>query len=224
MNENKIRVVKIEPNKHPEDTFIPSSLEGLQEAVGGFIEIVPLCNNDCHILCNEEGKIIGLEPNRFFGEDVIVGNMCIIKIDEEGDIISLSDEDVKKYMTLFYEPIPEGLLNSTFKSTNYTDAFFINESTDSVEWLYFNPDGNEGLGQYVTNRFTFHDIRVAAKDFTDVDLFFDHLASVSEQTLADSGTREYMDDYVYFRSAIGLTDCTKATMLALIDEAKRSIT
>ena len=62
MNENKIRGVKIEPNKRPEDTFITSSLEGLQAAVGGFIEIVPLCD-DCHILCNEEGKIIGLEPN-----------------------------------------------------------------------------------------------------------------------------------------------------------------
>ncbi len=109
MNENKIRVVKIEPNKHPEYTFIPSSLEGLQEAVGGLVEIVHLCDN-CHILCNEEGKIFGLEPNRFYGEDIIVGNMYIIKIDEDGDIISLSDEDVKKYMTLFYEPIPEDKL------------------------------------------------------------------------------------------------------------------
>lgn len=104
MNENKIRVVKIEPNKHPEDTYITSSLEGLQEAVGGYIEIVHLCD-DCHILCNEEGKLIGLEPNRVFGNDVIVGNMYVIKIDEEGDIVSLYDEDVKKYMTLFYEPI-----------------------------------------------------------------------------------------------------------------------
>ncbi len=222
MNENKIRVVKIEPNKRPEDTFIPSSLEGLHEAVGGLIEIVPLCD-DCHILCNEEGKIIGLEPNRFFGEDVIVGNMCIIKIDEEGDIISLSDEDVKKYMTLFYEPIPKKLLKLMLKSTKYSDAFFIDEENRSVKWVYFNPDGDYGIGQFVTNLFTFDDILVAAKDHPNESLFFDHLTSVAKQTLSDCCTKEFMEDYEYFHSAIGLTDCTKVTMQALIDEAKKSI-
>ncbi len=103
---------------------------------------------------------------------------------------------------------------------NYTDAFFINDGSNNVEWVYFNPDGNDGKGQFVNNLITYEDILKAAELHTDEKEFFDYLGSVAKQTLSDYGTKEYKEDYEYFHSAVDLTDCTKETMQALIDEAK----
>lgn len=61
--QKEIKVVMVEPNKHPTVTTIKNKLENLQEAVGGLIEIINIEDNVC-ILCNEEGKLIGLEGNR----------------------------------------------------------------------------------------------------------------------------------------------------------------
>ena len=103
---------------------------------------------------------------------------------------------------------------------NYTDAFFINDGSNNVEWVYFNPDGNDGKGQFVNNLITYEDILKAAELHTDEKEFFDYLGSVAKQTLSDYGTKEYKDDFEYFHSAVDLTDCTKETMQALIEEVK----
>lgn len=67
----------VEPGKNPKVTTLQNDLDSLQTAVSigadyqGLIEIVPLGNGDC-ILCNEEGKLIGLDGNRRVGRDIIV--------------------------------------------------------------------------------------------------------------------------------------------------------
>lgn len=220
--DEKVLVVKIKPGEHPETSYLGTSLEDMQNAVDGYIEFVDI-GNDCHILCNEEGKIRGLEPNRIYGNDVIVGVMYIIKTDDEGDLISLSDEEVKLYMNLFYEPVPKGLFDSTFKASKHTDAFFINEVNGNVEWVYFNPDGNHGRGQFVSNLFTFNDVLDSAEKHKDENSFFDYLGTVAKQTLADNGTKEYIEYYVYFNSAVDLIDCSMRTMQALVDGAKQNM-
>ncbi len=115
-------------------------------------------------------------------------------------------------------PTPSDEITETFDA-NYTDAFFVNDGSKNVEWVYYNPDGNDGKGQFVNNLFTFDDIKKAAKLYTDEKSFFDYLGSVSKQTLSDYGTKEYKDDYEYFHSAIDFADCTKDTMQYLIEEA-----
>lgn len=60
------------------------SLEELKEFVGGYIEIVHL-NKSQVMVVNEEGKLIGLEPNPFATllvqiaghRDIIVGNVLV---------------------------------------------------------------------------------------------------------------------------------------------------
>lgn len=47
MKENKIRVLKVEPNKHPEEFMLENELEAMQEAVGGYIDIVSLEGGVC---------------------------------------------------------------------------------------------------------------------------------------------------------------------------------
>lgn len=116
-------------------------------------------------------------------------------------------------------PTPSVEITETF-DVEYTDAFFVNDGSNNVEWVYYNPDGNDGKGQFVNNLISYEDILEAAKLHSDEKEFFDYLGSVAKQTLSDYGTKEYKDDYEYFHSAVDLTDCTKETMQALVEEAK----
>ncbi len=116
-------------------------------------------------------------------------------------------------------PTPSVEVTETFDA-EYTDAFFVNDGSNNVEWVYYNPDGNDGKGQFVNNLITYEDILRAAELHTDEKEFFDYLGTVAHQTLSDYGTKEYKDDYEYFHSAVDLTDCTKETMQALVEEAK----
>ena len=52
-----IRVLKIEPGRPPEEVKMANTLEALQEAVGGLIEVVTLDSDVC-LICNDEGKLI----------------------------------------------------------------------------------------------------------------------------------------------------------------------
>lgn len=58
----KIRVLKKEPGKKARWVEIENELKPLQEAVGGYLESVTLCE-DLVILCDEEGLLKGLPYN-----------------------------------------------------------------------------------------------------------------------------------------------------------------
>lgn len=103
MKEPMIRVLKIEPHKEPQVIHIKNSLESLQKEVDGYLEIVVL-SPTAMMVFNEEGKIIGLEGNRRFNNDVIVGNIIIAGIDDNRDTCSLSDAELKTYMERFQQP------------------------------------------------------------------------------------------------------------------------
>ena len=68
MKESVIKVLKVKPHEHPEVYMLKNTLEAMQEAVGGYIDIVGLDDNVC-ILLNDEGKLIGLEGNRRIGNN-----------------------------------------------------------------------------------------------------------------------------------------------------------
>ena len=61
---NKISVLLIEPNKYPKMIEIDDTLEAMQKVVGGDIEEYMPFDDDVAIICNEEGKVNGLPPNR----------------------------------------------------------------------------------------------------------------------------------------------------------------
>ena len=48
--------------------------------------------------------MIGLEGNRRIGSDVIVGDFFVCGSDEEGNLTSLTDEQLERYGAFFYEP------------------------------------------------------------------------------------------------------------------------
>ena len=109
MNAKEITVLMVEPGKNPKVTTLKDDLNSLQKAVSigadyqGLIEIVSLGNGD-FIMCNEEGKLIGLEGNRRLGNDILVGVFYIMSENEEGELISLTERKIKRYTELFWEP------------------------------------------------------------------------------------------------------------------------
>ena len=94
MKQKEIKVLMVEPGKRPRVTTLVDDLDSLQKAVSvgaeyqGLIEIISLGNGDC-LLCNEEGKLIGLEGNRRLGDDIIVGVFYIMSENEDGELVSL---------------------------------------------------------------------------------------------------------------------------------------
>lgn len=102
--ENKIKILKIEPGKAPEVTEINNDLKSMQEMVDGYIQIVPLGDDAC-IVCNEEGKLIGMEANRILGCDVIVGPFFVAGDDGSEDLCSLSEDQIAEYSEQFAEPL-----------------------------------------------------------------------------------------------------------------------
>ena len=105
--------------------------------------------------------------------------------------------------------------------TGYDDAFFIDRDNESVIWMYYNPDSNAG-GQYVTNTLSFDEIQQAAREYDSTEDFFDYLGSIANQELADVGTEWFEDADREFHRAPDLTDCTSATMEALIKNTERA--
>lgn len=109
MNAKEIKVLMVEPGKHPKVTMLKDDLDSLQKAVSigadyqGLIEFVGLGNDDC-LMCNEEGKLIGLEGNRRLWHDILVGVFYIMSENEEGELLSLTDEKIKYYTERFWAP------------------------------------------------------------------------------------------------------------------------
>lgn len=109
MVKKEIKALMVEPGKHPVVMVLKDDLDSLQKAVSigadyqGLIEIIGIGSGDC-ILCNEEGKLIGLEGNRRLGRDIIAGVFYIVSEGENGELVSLSEEKIKYYTERFWEP------------------------------------------------------------------------------------------------------------------------
>ena len=125
---DKIRVLIVEPNKEPYQKKIPHTLKDMQKVVGGLIEIVELEYN-VELICNEEGKIYNLPMNRAIQNDIIAGTFFIAG-QHNGETISLSKKQIKKYKKMFklsQDKALIDLLQETVKeSSNLLDLRLVN--------------------------------------------------------------------------------------------------
>ena len=108
--EEKATVLLVEPGRYPRPVEMSMELESLQQAVGGFIEATyPFEDEMACIICNEEGKINGMELNRALYDehgnidDIIAGTFIIAGLKFEG-FGSLTPEQMKKYEAQFHQP------------------------------------------------------------------------------------------------------------------------
>lgn len=77
---NVIKVIRIKVGADPVEVLVENELSALQALVGGPIEVVTPCA-DLAIVCNEEGRLLGLPRNcRIMGTDY-VGDIFLCGID-----------------------------------------------------------------------------------------------------------------------------------------------
>ena len=114
--ESEITVVACYPGKSAQLIEIENTLEAMQAFVGGYIQACYPFEDEVGIICNEEGKLKGLELNRALYDengkiyDVIVGAFFVCGLCND-DFISLSSEQQEKYLTLFQHPQMFVMLN-----------------------------------------------------------------------------------------------------------------
>ena len=102
-------VLAVLPGKAPERMELNGSLESMQEFVGGTIQAVYPFPDPVAIVCNDEGKLMGLEHNRALRDedgnvyDILCGPFFICGLGEE-DFTSLPENLLQKYAKRFQHP------------------------------------------------------------------------------------------------------------------------
>ena len=93
MKEKVIKVLCVAPHEPPKEVSLENELSALQEAVSigadhrGLIEVINLDDKVC-VIMNEEGKLLGLSPNRRWGSDILCGVFYVMGQDRHGNFTS----------------------------------------------------------------------------------------------------------------------------------------
>ena len=100
-----MKVLVVEPQKACRVQEI-ESLADMQQLVGGDIEAVYPFQELVAVVCNADGKALGLPMNRplldkdYLPYDIIRGTFFIAGLGQE-DFISLTDEQIQRYKSLY---------------------------------------------------------------------------------------------------------------------------
>ncbi len=118
--ENMMTVLYIRAGERPVIKKIENSVEKMRSLVGGRIEYFPL-GNGIAIICNAEGKMLGLQLNRAIYDDkkdlveIIAGDFLICSAPPDSESFkSLPKDMIEKYKERFKYPekftlTPEGI-------------------------------------------------------------------------------------------------------------------
>ena len=110
----KIKVVSVQVGKQAFIREIDRGLKSLQAEVGGYIQAIYPFSDEVALICNDEGKLMGLPLNRALKMDGMAGNeiydivagdflICYAPISSE-NFESMPDDLLKKYLELFRYP------------------------------------------------------------------------------------------------------------------------
>ena len=108
----KLSVLLVEPNQYPKMIEIDDTLEAMQAIVGGDIEEYMPFEDEVAIICNEDGKVNGLHPNRAVYDensremqDIICGKFFIVHAPFDSEKFqSLPPALAEKYREKFKYP------------------------------------------------------------------------------------------------------------------------
>lgn len=112
----KMTVLIVEPMKEPYIKEIDPGLDVMQAEVGGLISAVYPFNDPVAVVCNDEGKMNGMELNRSLRDDqgqiydIVAGPLVVTGLGEE-NFASLSPELAEKYMEHFRTPEMFAMVN-----------------------------------------------------------------------------------------------------------------
>ena len=109
MDNEKITVLVVEPEKKPYVKDISPGLYSLQHEVGGYIQAVYPFAEPVALICDEEAKLTGKPLNRALRDadgdiyDIVAGKFFIVGLGEE-DFASLHPDHIKKFSELYKTP------------------------------------------------------------------------------------------------------------------------
>ena len=117
----ELTVLKAAPGCRPEAVTVPNTLQAMQEMVGGLIQVIGLDHGIC-LVCNDEGKLMGLEGNRRLGDDIIAGPFFLVGENGRGEFCSLSEKQLQWGQERFAEPetFQPGEIERTMRLEFYT--------------------------------------------------------------------------------------------------------
>jgi len=104
-----MKVILVEPGKAARVTEIGEKLKDMQKVVGGLIQAIYPYEELVAIVCGDESKLNGEQPNRALYDDtgnlydVICGTFFITGLSED-NFASIPDELVDKFLGMFRRP------------------------------------------------------------------------------------------------------------------------
>ena len=106
-----MQVVIVESKKKPVVQNIDGSLASMQQIVGGTIQAVYPFEKPVALICNDEGKLLNLPPNRALRDsngaiyDIVAGTFFLCAAPADSDHFeSLTDEQVQICLERFAMP------------------------------------------------------------------------------------------------------------------------
>ena len=118
-----MKVLVVRPMEMPAVQEIDHTLSAMQELVGGTIQAVYPFDDPVALVCNDEGKLLGLPWNRALTDDhgvpydIVCGTFFVVGIGDE-DFTSLTEQQIEKYRKkyanemVFSVPVPFWALSS----------------------------------------------------------------------------------------------------------------
>ncbi len=111
-----MKILLVEPGKEPALKEIDGSLKSMQEIVGGTIQAIYPFEESVALICNDEGKLLGLPLNRGLRDekgriyDIVAGTFFLCGAPEDSDSFgSLTDGAMQAFKQRF--AVPELFLN-----------------------------------------------------------------------------------------------------------------
>lgn len=106
-----MRILLVEPGKAPVLKEIDGSLKSMQEIVGGTIQVLYPFAEPVALVCNDEGKLLGLPLNRALRDekgriyDIVAGTFFLCAAPEGSDRLeSLTEEQASCFKKQFLCP------------------------------------------------------------------------------------------------------------------------
>ncbi|MDY2969162.1 MAG: DUF3846 domain-containing protein [Butyricicoccus pullicaecorum] len=105
-------ILTIAPNKKPVVQEIDGRLETMQSLVGGMIQAVYPFEEPVAVICNDEGKLLRLPPNRALRHpetkevyDILCGTVFLCGAPPESEsFVSLTADQLERYQKMFSSP------------------------------------------------------------------------------------------------------------------------
>lgn len=122
--ENSLTVLVVAPGEKPSVVTIPAGLDSLYNQVGEPIQAIYPFEEPVGIVCNDNGKINGMQLNRALRDDensiydIVSGTFLVVGLGEE-DFCSLTPEQIEKYSEHFAEPEMFFMLDGEIQAIPY---------------------------------------------------------------------------------------------------------